>query len=71
MAQNVNRGVRIPGLMSARSVLLDGENCFVFVFHDMTEAQRTSDELTSTTSMSARATRTAARRVQSDAINRT
>ena len=45
MAQNVHRGVRIPGLMSARSVLLDGENCFVFVFHDMTEAQRTSDEL--------------------------
>ena len=40
-----SRGVRIPGLMSARSVLVDGENCFVFVFHDMTEAQRTSDEL--------------------------
>lgn len=39
------RGVRIPGLMSARSVLVDGEDCFVFVFHDMTEAQRTSDEL--------------------------
>ncbi len=39
------RGVRIPGLMSARSVLVDGDNCFVFVFHDMTEAQRTSDEL--------------------------
>ncbi|MDP3226767.1 MAG: EAL domain-containing protein [Acidovorax sp.] len=43
MAQS--QGVRIPGLMSARSVLIDGENCFVFVFHDMTEAQRTSDEL--------------------------
>ncbi len=40
-----SNGVRIPGLMSARSVLVDGENCFVFVFHDMTEAQRTSDEL--------------------------
>ncbi|MBU0746349.1 MAG: EAL domain-containing protein [Gammaproteobacteria bacterium] len=40
-----SQGVRIPGLMSARSVLIDGENCFVFVFHDMTEAQRTSDEL--------------------------
>lgn len=38
-------GARIPGLMSARSVLVDGEDCFVFVFHDMTEAQRTSDEL--------------------------
>jgi len=40
-----SHGVRIPGLMSARSVLIDGENCFVFVFHDMTEAQRTSEEL--------------------------
>ncbi|PJI97619.1 diguanylate cyclase/phosphodiesterase with PAS/PAC sensor(s) [Acidovorax sp. 69] len=40
-----SKGVRIPGLMSARSVLVNGENCFVFVFHDMTEAQRTSDEL--------------------------
>ncbi|BEP91747.1 hypothetical protein GmRootA79_01310 [Acidovorax sp. A79] len=38
-------GIRIPGLMSARSVLVDGENCFVFVFHDMTEAHRASDEL--------------------------
>ncbi|MFY3384608.1 EAL domain-containing protein [Paracidovorax sp. MALMAid1276] len=38
-------GTRIPGLMSARSVLVDGENCFVFVFNDMTEAHRTSDEL--------------------------
>ncbi len=43
MAQRA--GVPIPGLMSARSVHVDGENCFVFVFHDMTEAQRTSDEL--------------------------
>ncbi|MDD2180161.1 EAL domain-containing protein [Acidovorax sp. D2M1] len=43
MAQS--KGVRVPGLMSARSVLVNGENCFVFVFHDMTEAQRTSDEL--------------------------
>jgi diguanylate cyclase (GGDEF)-like protein/PAS domain S-box-containing protein len=40
-----SRGIRIPGLMSARSVLVDGENCFVFVFHDMTDAQRASDEL--------------------------
>ncbi len=38
-------GVHIPGLMSARSVLIDGENCFLFVFHDMTEAQRSSDEI--------------------------
>ncbi|KRB28690.1 EAL domain-containing protein [Acidovorax sp. Root70] len=40
-----SKGVRIPGLMSARSVPVNGENCFVFVFHDITEAQRTSDEL--------------------------
>ncbi|MFN4118247.1 EAL domain-containing protein [Acidovorax sp.] len=39
------QGARLPGLMSARSVLVNGENCFVFVFHDMSEAQRTSDEL--------------------------
>ncbi|MFN3375061.1 MAG: EAL domain-containing protein [Burkholderiaceae bacterium] len=38
-------GVRMPGLMSARSVLIEGEPCFVFVFHDMTEAHRTSEEL--------------------------
>ncbi len=39
------RGRTIPGLMSARSVLINGENCFVFIFHDITEAQRQSDEL--------------------------
>ena len=39
------KGVIFPGLMSARSVLIDGENCFAFIFHDMTEAQRQSDEL--------------------------
>lgn len=38
-------GVRIPGLMSARSVLVEGEPCFVFVFHDMSESVRASDEL--------------------------
>ena len=39
------RGMHIPGLMSARAALVDGENCFIFVFHDMTEAQRSSDEI--------------------------
>ena len=39
------KGVALPGLMSARSVLINGENCFVFIFHDMTEFQRQSDEL--------------------------
>ena len=38
-------GTRIPGLMSARAVQVDGEDCFVFVFHDMTEAHRASEEL--------------------------
>ncbi len=38
-------GRAIPGLMSARSVRLNGEDCLVFVFHDMTEEQRTRDEL--------------------------
>ena len=38
-------GERIPGLMSARSVLVEGEECFVFVFHDMTDTYRASDEL--------------------------
>ena len=39
------QGVRVPGLMSARPVVVEGEDCFLFVFHDMTEAQRASDEL--------------------------
>ena len=38
-------GVRVPGLMSARPVVVEGEDCFLFVFHDTTEAQRASDEL--------------------------
>ena len=41
----LRHGVRVPGLMSARPVVVDDEDCFVFVFHDMTEAQRASDEL--------------------------
>lgn len=41
----LRQGVRVPGLMSARPVVVDGEDCFLFVFHDMTEAQRASDEL--------------------------
>lgn len=40
-----SRGVPMPGLMSARLVRVDGEDCFVFVFHDMTETYRASDEL--------------------------
>ncbi|WP_051248635.1 EAL domain-containing protein [Acidovorax sp. JHL-9] len=39
------QGVRVPGLMSARPIVVDGENCLLFVFHDMTQAQRASDDL--------------------------
>jgi diguanylate cyclase (GGDEF)-like protein/PAS domain S-box-containing protein len=39
------QGVRMPGLMSARPIVVDGEDCFLFVFHDITEAQRASNEL--------------------------
>ncbi|MFT4241134.1 MAG: EAL domain-containing protein [Acidovorax sp.] len=38
-------GLSVPGLISARSVVIDGERCFAFVFHDMTEIQRASQEL--------------------------
>ncbi|AOG24490.1 EAL domain-containing protein [Acidovorax sp. RAC01] len=40
-----SKGQRVPGLMSARSVMIDGENCFVFVFHDMTELHRSAEDL--------------------------
>ena len=42
------QGRRIPGQMSARSVSISGEDCFVFIFHDLTEAHRTSTELRAT-----------------------
>ena len=35
----------IPGLMSVCPVEVDGEDCMVFVFHDMTREQRVQDEL--------------------------
>ncbi|BEU96816.1 EAL domain-containing protein [Acidovorax sp. DW039] len=38
-------GAMVSGLMSARPVQMDGQQGMVFVFHDMTEAERTSDEL--------------------------
>lgn len=38
-------GEIITGLMSARPVEIDGQQGMVFVFHDMTEAERTSNEL--------------------------
>lgn len=40
-----SKGRPIPGLMSARSVMIGAESCFVFVFHDMTEAHRSAEEL--------------------------
>ncbi len=44
-------GVRIPGLMSAQSVHLHGEDCLAFVFRDMTEETRTHDALLSRNSL--------------------
>ncbi|MBK7719992.1 MAG: PAS domain-containing protein [Simplicispira sp.] len=35
----------LPGLMSACPVEIDGEDCMVFVFHDMTREQRVQDGL--------------------------
>ncbi|WP_240456972.1 EAL domain-containing protein [Acidovorax sp. 1608163] len=38
-------GSTVSGLTSARPVHINGQEGFVFVFHDMTEAERTSEEL--------------------------
>jgi len=40
-------GAAVPGLVSARTVRIEGEDCMVFVFHDLTQEQRVSDELRS------------------------
>ncbi|MFZ1501035.1 MAG: EAL domain-containing protein [Giesbergeria sp.] len=39
------QGRVLPGLMSACPVEIDGEDCMVFVFHDMTREQRVQDGL--------------------------
>lgn len=44
-------GVRVPGLMSAYPVQIDGQECFVFVLHDMTHEQRIHDELEASNSL--------------------
>lgn len=38
-------GEPIPGRMSARQINMDGEPCFIFLFHDMSEHQSMQDEL--------------------------
>ena len=38
-------GSTIPGRMSARQINMDGEPCFIFLFHDMSEHQSMQDEL--------------------------
>lgn len=38
-------GLQIPGLMSASTVTIEQEECFVFVFHDMTESHRAASQL--------------------------
>lgn len=44
-------GALIPGLMSAYPVPIDGEDCFVFVFHDMTHEQQINDKLNASNSL--------------------
>ena len=44
LARSVNGDV-IPGRMSARQINMDGEPCFIFLFHDMSEHQSMQDEL--------------------------
>lgn len=38
-------GTDMPGLMSARVARIDGEECLVFVFHDLTQERRVREEL--------------------------
>ena len=44
-------GTRVPGLMSAYPVQIDGEECFVFVFHDITQEQHARDALQASNSL--------------------
>ncbi len=44
LARSVH-GTTIPGRMSARQINMDGEPCFIFLFHDMSEHQSMQDEL--------------------------
>jgi len=44
LARSVD-GTTIPGRMSARQINMDGEPCFIFLFHDMSEHQSMQDEL--------------------------
>lgn len=44
LARSVD-GEPIPGRMSARLINMDGEPCFIFLFHDMSEHQSMQDEL--------------------------
>ena len=39
------KGVEVLGLMSVRPVKISGESCIVFIFHDISESQRKSDEV--------------------------
>nr|WP_119966223.1 bifunctional diguanylate cyclase/phosphodiesterase [Simplicispira lacusdiani] len=40
-----SNGHLIPGVLSARPVQIDGEDCLVFVFHDATREKKVHDEL--------------------------
>lgn len=40
-----SKGRAIPGVLSARPVQIDGDDCLVFVFHDTTREKKVHDEL--------------------------
>lgn len=54
-----NNGRVIPGVLSARPVRIDGEDCLVFVFHDTTREKKALDELVAMNTVLAQAGRMA------------
>jgi len=54
-----NHGRVIPGVLSARPVRIDGEDCLVFVFHDTTREKKALDELVAMNTVLAQAGRMA------------
>lgn len=49
----------IPGLLSARRTNIAGENCMVFVYHDMTQARRIQESLQASSQLLQQASRLA------------
>ena len=63
-------GTHIPGLMSAYPVLLNGDDCCVFVFHDTTQEEKANDALHASNSLLQQAGRLARLGVWEDEPNR-